>query len=157
MRRRLVLATAAAGALAAGGGAYAASGGGPELTHPTRVHVIEHAMSDTVTDTGATGDTPGDLLTFHNPVFDRSNMHRVGRDQGDCIRIVSGASGSWECRWTTFLRGGSITVEGPFYDTHSSRVAVTGGTGRYRNARGDMLLVARPGGTAFDFIFRLEP
>ena len=110
---------------------------------------------DTVIDTGKAGDTTGDLLTFHNPVFDAADATRAGRDQGQCIRIVAGAS--WECTWTTFLPGGHITVEGPFFDTRDSVVAVTGGTGIYRNARGAMLLESRAGGTKFDFVFRLVP
>jgi allene oxide cyclase len=48
-------------------------------------------------------------------------------------------------------------VEGPFFDTHNSVVAVTGGTGLYRNARGAMQLQARAGGTKYDFIFNLIP
>ena len=64
---------------------------------------------------------------------------------------------SWECTWTTKLTGGHITVEGPFYDARNSTVAITGGTGAYRNARGSMLLEARAGGTQFDFVFHLIP
>jgi hypothetical protein len=128
---------------------------GSEVTGPTTVHVIEHATTDTVIDTGAAGDSAGDLLTFHNAVFDSTDTTRVGRDQGDCIRIVPGRS--WECRFVTRLAGGSLTVEGPFFDTHNSVLAVTGGTGVYRNARGAMTLKSRAGGTEFDFIFHLIP
>jgi hypothetical protein len=36
-------------------------------------------------------------------------------------------------------------------------MAITGGTGRYRTARGEMRLHARNAqGTAYDFIFQLE-
>ena len=129
---------------------------GPNIASPMQVHVIEHATSDTLVDTGAAGDTSGDLLTFHNPVFGPNDAQRVGHDQGDCIRI-SPSQGSWECRWVTHLDGGSLTVEGPFFDTHDSVFAVTGGTGLYRNARGAMSLKARAGGTKFDFIFNLIP
>jgi allene oxide cyclase len=120
-----------------------------------KIHVIEHATTDTVVDTGAAGDSTGDLLTFHNDVYDATDTAKVGTDQGECIRIDP-AAGSWECRWVTILDRGSITVEGPFYDTSSSTLAVTGGTGAYRDARGQMKLVARSGGTEYDFIFKLE-
>jgi hypothetical protein len=129
---------------------------GPDIVAPIQVHVIEHATSDTLIDTGAAGDTSGDLLTFHNPVFGSHDVKQVGHDQGDCIRI-SPIQGSWECRWVTWLTGGSLTVEGPFFDTHGSVLAVTGGTGVYRNARGSMTLKSRNGGTEFDFIFNLIP
>jgi hypothetical protein len=59
--------------------------------------------------------------------------------------------------WTTFLKGGQITVEGPFYDTRNSILAITGGTGAYRNARGQMNLNSRMGGKKYDFIFHLTP
>ena len=155
MRLRLIAALAVG--MVAGVVIQGAAFGGTaaKLRHPTTVHVIEHALTDTVVDTGQTGDSSGDLLTFHNPVFNSADTAQVGRDQGQCVRIVKGAS--WECTWTTFLPGGHITVEGPFFDTRNSVIAVTGGTGVYRNARGAMVLRSRAGGTKFDFVFRLVP
>ena len=129
---------------------------GPGVSNPTRIHVVEHPKSDHVTNTGKSGDTAGDLLTFHNPIYNGSNSKRIGHDQGDCIRI-SPSHGSWECRWVTRVPGGSITVEGPFFDAQNSVLAVTGGTGIYRNARGTMVLQARNGGAEYDFIFNLVP
>jgi allene oxide cyclase len=117
------------------------------------ITVIEHATSDTTTDTGATGDSVGDVLTFANDVFDAANAQKVGTDQGYCIRVVAGTS--YECTWTTFLPGGQIVVAGPFYDAKDSTLAITGATGRYRDARGTMDLHARTGGTEFAFVFHL--
>jgi allene oxide cyclase len=117
------------------------------------ITVIEHATSDTTTDTGATGDSVGDVLTFANDVFDAGNAQKVGTDQGYCLRVVAGTS--YECTWTTFLQGGQIVVAGPFYDAKDSTLAITGGTGRYRNARGTMDLHARAGGTEFAFVFHV--
>ena len=120
-------------------------------SRPT-IHVVEHAATDTVVDVGASGDSTGDLLTFHNAVFDATNDHAVGHDQGECVRI-NPRNGTWECRWITWLPGGAITVEGPFFDTHPSTLAITGGTGRFRNARGVMRLGFRADPAEFDFIF----
>ena len=53
--------------------------------------VVEHAVTDTTTDTGAPGDSVGDLLTFANPVFDAANHRQVGTDNGSCIRTVAGS------------------------------------------------------------------
>jgi Allene oxide cyclase len=154
MRLRLI--AVLAGGLIAGVVIQAAAFGGTaeKIQRQVTVHVIEHALTDTVIDTGGSGDTTGDLLTFHNPVFNAADAKQVGRDQGECTRIVPGAS--WECTWTTFLPGGHLTVEGPFFDARNSVLAVTGGTGVYRNARGAMLLESRAGGTKFDFVFRLR-
>jgi allene oxide cyclase len=146
-----------AGAVAAGV-AFAArgdhSGGHGHGHHGKVIHVIEHATTDAVTNhADGAADSVGDVLTFTNDVFDRSNAQKVGNDQGYCVRMIVGES--WECVWTTFLPRGQLTVEGPFYDTSDSVLAVTGGTGAYANARGSMELRSRAGGTEFDFIFHL--
>ena len=117
------------------------------------IAVVEHATTDAVTN-GQAGDDVGNILTFANPVFDSADTQQVGTDQGSCIRLVVGES--WECSWTTFLPNGQITVQGPFYDTRDSVLAITGGTGAYRNARGEMeLKFHNPAGTKIDFIFHV--
>src|SRR6476661_2540684 len=121
--------------------------------HGKSITVIEHATSDTTTDTGAAGDSVGDILTFANDLFDAANAQKVGTDQGYCLRVVAGAS--YECTWTSFLPGGQIVVSGPFYDAKDSTLAITGGTGRYRNARGTMDLHSRAGGTEYAFVYRV--
>ena len=96
-------------------GGHGGKGPGRVLT------VIEHATTDATTDTGAAGDSAGDIVTFANDVFDRADAHKVGTDQGCCVRIVAGTS--YECNWTTILAGGQITVEGPFLDAGDSTLA----------------------------------
>jgi allene oxide cyclase len=117
------------------------------------IHVVERATTDAVTN-GSQKDVEGNVLTFHNQVYDASNKTRVGRDEGYCIRTIVGKS--WLCTWTTYLEAGSITVEGPFSDTGNTVLAITGGTGAYATAGGTMNLKYRnKKGTAFDFIFHL--
>ena len=121
------------------------------------VHVVEHAITDTVVDVGPKGDSVGDLLPFANPVFDAADKKQVGTDNGNCIRTVVGKV--YECNWTTILSGGQITVEGPYYDSGAdSMLSIIGGTGMYKNARGQMKLHARgnPLGSEYDFIFFLN-
>ncbi len=121
----------------------------------TTLTVVERALTDAVTDTGATGDTAGDLLTFANPVFDVTNKNQIGTDQGYCIRTEVGKS--WECFWTLTLADGQLTVEGPFLDKGDSDLAVTGGTGKYAAARGQMKLHARDDkGSEYDFLYSLQ-
>jgi hypothetical protein len=119
----------------------------------TKITVIEHATTDAVVDLPPTGDSAGDLLTFHNELFDETNSEVVGSDQGECVRIEVGVS--WECRFTSFLEGGSIMVEGPFFDTEPSTFAITGGTGAYKNASGAMKLTSNADGTEFTFAFKI--
>src|SRR5436190_9053481 len=126
-------------------------GKGHQKARGHTVTVIEHATTDATTDTGAAGDSAGDVLTFANDVFDASDANKVGTDNGYCIRTVAGQA--YECNWTTFLPNGQITVEGPFYDAKDSTLAITGGTGRYRHVRGTMELKSMAGGTKYQFVF----
>src|SRR6201996_7694425 len=143
---------AAALALPAAAGAHAT---GHDHRHGHTVTVVEHAITDTEQRAVPGGpDEPGDPLTFTNPVFNAANSRQVGHDEGFCMRL-SVTTGTWECLWTTFLPRGQITVQGPYYDTHNSVLAITGGTGAYAGARGQMALVSRDVGTEYDFIFHL--
>ncbi len=119
-----------------------------------RLQVVERALTDTTVDLGVKGDSVGDLLTFANPIYDAANKTKLGSDQGYCVRIVVGKS--WECFWTLLLAEGQITVEGPFFDTGDSVMAVTGGTGKYAGAKGAMKLHSRDAkSTAYDFTYDL--
>lgn len=120
-----------------------------------KLNLVERATTDAVTDLGAKGDSAGDLLTFANEVYDAKNATKVGTDNGWCIRTVPGKA--WECFWTLTLPKGQITVEGPFLDAGDSVLAVTGGTGAYRGARGEMALHARDAkGSEYDFKYTLN-
>ena len=117
--------------------------------------VVERPVGETTVDLGAKGDSVGDLLVFANKVYDSTNKSQVGSDQGYCVRTVVGKS--WECFWTLILKGGQITVEGPFMDQGDSLFAVTGGTGHYARARGSMKLHPRDATpTGYDFTYDLE-
>src|SRR5258708_8199598 len=80
------------------------------------VHVVEHAITDTVQEFHPPNMSLGDVLGFHNPVFNAADTHQVGVDNGHCIRTVATGKTEWECFWTVFLAHGQITVEGPFFD-----------------------------------------
>jgi allene oxide cyclase len=154
MRRTLLGAAVAALAMLAAFAVSSALATPSHQTHGRTIHVIEHATSDTVIDNGATGDSVGDTLGFGNTVYDATNTTAVGTDGGQCVRTVPGVS--WECAWTTSLKNGQITVEGPFLDAGDSTLAITGGTGAFRNARGTMDLHARDAqGSAYDFTFHV--
>ncbi len=127
-------------------------GADPGASPGKTIHVVERATTDAVTDLGPAGDSAGDLLTFANEIYDGANIHKVGTDQGYCVRTEVGKS--WECNYTTFLDDGQITVEGPFFDAGDSTFAITGGTRAYRNARGSLELKVRSA-TEFDFIFNV--
>ena len=124
MRGKLITLAAAAvvAATAIAISIVSAASAGPNVT---RLQVVERATTDTVVDLTTNGDSTGDLLTFHNDLYDDRDRQIVGSDQGECIRIEVGVS--WECRWVNTFDNGSITVEGPFLDA----------------------------GTEYDFVFRI--
>jgi allene oxide cyclase len=136
-------------------GLLAGCGGGSD---ETTIKLIEHAETDTVRHIGPANeeDSVGDVLAFANPVFDSENKKQVGTDNGQCVRTAVGKA--WECIWTVSLDGGQLTVEGPFYDGgKSSQLAITGGTGEYKDASGQMTLKARnEAETEYDFIYEVE-
>ncbi|HEX3325326.1 MAG TPA: allene oxide cyclase family protein [Solirubrobacterales bacterium] len=131
-----------------------ACGGGSDSE---TIKLIEHAETDTVRHIGPASekDSVGDVLAFANPVFDSSNEKQVGSDNGQCVRTAAGKA--WECIWTVSLSGGQMTVEGPFYDAKDSILAITGGTGDYKDASGQMGLHARDAeGTEYDFTYEVD-
>ena len=102
-----------------------------ESGKPISLTLIEHAETDTTTDTGKAGDSVGDILTFANKVC--------------------------ECNWTAFLADGQITAEGPFYDAKDSSLTVAGGTGAYDGMHGQLKLHARDAkGSEYDFAYEIS-
>ena len=82
---------------------------------------------------------------------------RVGTIHAECTLVEpKGIVG--ECRVQIFLHGGLVTLDGPihFGVNDRSRGAVTGGAGRFRNARGQVIFVNSTGQTQ-GFILELEP
>ena len=146
----LAAATAATSAVAAAP-AYARQARSAAST----VTVVEHAVTDLEIPTGGGKDVKGNILTFVNPLFNAADTKKVGHDEGFCTRLDP-KQGIWECMWTSFLKGGQITVQGPFYDTRNSTMSITGGTGAYRNSRGQMKLKSLNGGKEFEFTYQLS-
>ena len=128
------------------------------LTFPAlaaeQIIVVERPVGETTVDLPPKGDSVGDMLVFANGVFDSANKTQIGSDQGYCVRIIVGKS--WECNWTMMLKGGQITVEGPFMDEGDSLLTITGGTGKYAGAKGSMKLHPRDAkATSYDFTYDL--
>lgn len=122
----------------------------------TVIHVVEHYNNNVILHIRSKGDSMGDLNPFADPIYDAANKKQVGSESGSCIRTIVGIL--WECNWTVFLKGGHISVEGPSYDSGANAVlAVIGGTGVYRNVRGELTVHERnKAGTEFDYAFYLS-
>src|SRR4051812_32840046 len=145
------------------GGAAVANARQPQRVTPAAgsaqvLTVVERATTDTVVyvNKKAQDDVIGNTLGFGNKLYNASNTKVIGRDEGSCYRTNPGKY--WDCTWTNVLDNGRITVQGPFPDSlHDSKLAVTGGTGAYRNARGFMILHSRnAAGSKFNFEFHLS-
>ncbi len=120
------------------------------------LRLVERAEGNATHVHGGPGpDNVGDVLTFYNPVYDAADKVKLGFDQGYCVRLVVGRV--YECHWTLSLAQGQIAVDGPFLDAGDSVLAVTGGTGAYEGARGEMKLHARDAtGRAYDYSYDLK-
>ncbi len=138
--------------------ALANDGSSNHRQHSKVIHVVEHALFDTVQQFHPPADSVGDVLGFHNPVFNAADTQQIATDNGYCVHTVVTGRTEWECNFTTMLADGNITVEGEFFDDGTdSTLAITGGTGNYAGAAGSMLLHAtgEPLGTKFDFTFTI--
>lgn len=106
------------------------------------LHLVEHETTNTTIHVSkGRADSVGDAIVFANPVFDSTNTKQVGLLQGNCVRVIVGKS--WECFFTLVLVNDRITLEGPYADSGESTFAITGGTGRYVGAKGQMTARSR--------------
>jgi hypothetical protein len=86
-----------------------------------------------------TGFGSGDKLTFHDPLF--SHAGQAGDEGGSCV-IVDASQPLVNCIEVIGPQQGTITAEGLTGPPPREHLAVTGGTGIYRNAGGE----SHPGG-----------
>lgn len=122
-----------------------------------RITVIEHAKPALI-DTGPQGDSVGDVRIFSNDLFDERNAAVVGADQGFCVRTIPGHR--YECTWSNIFANGVIVTQGPGPDAAftgaEATVAVTGGTGAFAGARGELTVKKLAGADhQFTFVFDL--
>jgi hypothetical protein len=116
-----------------------------ENERPWKVlHLFERATGDLVfIDLGTPGPSIGDRLVWSARIFDTNNQ-AIGRDAADCV-IVSLAPNEppdrqqvVQCTISVQLPDGQLTVQGLAQGTEN-HFAITGGTGAYRKARGEVL------------------
>jgi hypothetical protein len=128
------------GAMAAGTTLSVASAGGDEVELRFRAKTTEQ----TFLDLGEKGDSLGDQFVFHDVL--RQAGERVGHDGGVCT-ITSVAASQAQCLVTAWLSEGQITVQGLIAPTGEFPerfvFAVTGGTGRYEGASGEVHVIEK--------------
>jgi hypothetical protein len=105
------------------------------------------------------GPSKGDNSLFHDRLF--ANGEEVGEDGGNCVVVDNPSTPSTplpvSCTASFRLPGGQITTQGlAAAGAAPKQLAVTGGTGVYRNVRGQATLVEFGNGTG-SVTFNLIP
>jgi hypothetical protein len=96
----------------------------------TRLVVIGQEADFTIIDNAPAGDSPGDQILFTDDLFDQSGRP-VGRDEARCTIMFRD---DMLCDATFVIDGkGQLTIQGV-----GLNLAVTGGTGRFKKARGQL-------------------
>ena len=105
--------------------------------------VIEHEVRSAGVDVGEPGDSPGDYFLFESKLTDPRSGKVVGWDSGKCMLVVW----TFRCEATAKINGkGKIEVGGSFFSATDNRIAVTGGTGSYDEAAGELVVMNLPSG-----------
>ena len=115
-----------------------------EHERPWKVlHLFERSTGDLAfIDVGAPGPSAGDRLVFSAAIFDTNNQ-QVGRDAAECIIVRVDPNETpdrqqvVQCMISVQLPDGQLTVQGMAQGT-DNYFAITGGTGAYRKARGEV-------------------
>lgn len=124
----------------------ATTNGSFEERRPTTIHFIARTIDSAQLDLGAPGLSLGDQAVFTDNLF--QDGRQVGEGHGVCtITRITGTAPSRmltnECLIAGILPGGQITIQGllpsPEQGMSSPHaLAVNGGTGAYRTARGEV-------------------
>ncbi len=137
------------------------------LSAPTRTFTVVSKNNIRVVDLGPTGPTQGDLLVFTAPLYNEEETEVIGRADGFCTVTDPDAQEQGhitQCLVTFSLPDGEITAQGvnrrpelTNLPTSPDRHAITGGTGRYQTARGEIQYETQGETIRFTFQLILEP
>jgi hypothetical protein len=124
----------------AGLGALVAAGALLASPGQTRIHLVEVEVVQGYVDAKPAGLSPGDHHTISSDIYD--TKHRlVGRADFDCVVTGAGKRLGGLCQTVLTLPKGQIAGESAWGREQESPVGiVTGGTGAYRLARGQIVL-----------------
>ena len=105
--------------------------------------VIEHEVRTADVDTGDPGESPGDFFLFESRLLHPSTGDVVGVDSGKCMLAIR----TFVCDATARINGkGKIVVAGAFFHENDGVLPITGGTGAYRDAAGQLFVQDLPNG-----------
>jgi hypothetical protein len=136
----------------------------PDITGARKLHFIWHPTTFSLEDNSPAGDSNGDEFTFSGPLLNPRTQQRVGFLAGHCTVVNQAKAGLVECEVTAapsalnnLGAADQLTLQGFGDNTPLPfKNAVNGGTGIYRNARGQVVGTALPSGD-LDLVFSLIP
>ena len=144
MSKRSLAAGLAVAALALAGTASADPG---HAHHGHTIKLVEahKELQPTFVDTGQPGPSVGDIVVARDDVL-RPGGSAAGTFRQVCTLVDLGSNpltSTYECTGSIALKDGTITMEGPFVPAApESAAAITGGTGAYKTARGEIVVRA---------------
>jgi hypothetical protein len=114
--------------------------------------VLEVVDLEVFVDVGEPGEGPGDQFLFENNLMNPAGTRIVGRDSGHCMVGIE----TFTCDATAWIFGkGKIVVSSPTFTDTDNKLAITGGTGKFKEADGQLRL-ADGGGRNALLIFELS-
>jgi hypothetical protein len=154
--------TASLAAAVAAAGVAVASGPGVTATgaRSQTLRLVSHDTGNGFVDNAPRGDSAGDMAVFTQDLF--RHGRRYGR--GD-VQFVETAKGATQAQDTMLISGafrlprGEITATGATHvGARRFKLAITGGTGAYRAARGSVTAINRPyGGVSVVHLIGVRP
>jgi hypothetical protein len=149
---RTLAAALAVAALALAGTASADAG---HHGHTIKLVEAHKELKPTFVDTGTPGPSVGDIVVARDEVL-RPDGSTAGTFRQVCTLVDLGTNpltSTYECSGSIALKDGTITMEGPFVPVAPEQsAAITGGTGAYTTARGEIVARAE----ADELLVKLE-
>jgi hypothetical protein len=147
--RGATIAAASAAVITAGTGIAVASASGPDITTATTIRLEARGGTSTFVNIGhRSHPAVGDEFILAQPVFSAARPGELA-GHGYVTVIIVGRNAA-QVHATLVLRQGGIDAAGIQGTSNTFKLAVTGGTARFQNARGqaDVKLLPGPGNKA---------
>ena len=133
-----VAAVLVGGAVSASAAPTASSAPAAAKSSVLRYDIAFRPFGENYVDVGTPGAGIGDMLVFQDRILDHGRQ--VGVQGGTCTitALLEGGYFQTHCVGTVSLAAGQIAFQGLVTDAPDKHMAVVGGTGRYRDAGGDL-------------------
>src|SRR5262249_45310814 len=103
-------------------------------THPQVLRVFAHLNRLKTIPVGTPSDKRGTYLVFQDSVFDATDKHKIGYDNGTCVYTTNTILA---CQIVFIFPNGQIAIQGPeTLSGATTTTVITGGTGSYIGATG---------------------